>query len=409
MSKRSWARAISRGAVDSRGDVVAPRFHAARYLRQRRIGFANLRFVPSLEQEYRDVVAIALRTKLWLSHGMGIVAIVGFLIFDRLFGDQMLPSEAHGLLGIALVALIAPLVIVRQTERSDLLAKFEPMALLVASLALVGVVWLCRTVAADFPYASLMLLYFYLYVIAPLTLRQAVAIGLAGYLLHVGLSGFALDSVPRYFPHELYYLTVTHLVGIVGHYFVEHESRTRFLLQREAAYYAEHDPLTGVLNRRVFMAHAQRVWSQAVREKASVGVLLLDLDHFKQVNDVHGHLAGDAALRAVAAALQRVTRRPLDAAGRFGGDEFIALWYGIDAAGLAALEQHLISDLSAFRSTAAPRIFGIPISGGAALVWPDSRHALDDAIRQADANMYRVKDQRSRDILVTTIPSASAA
>ncbi len=95
-------------------------------------------------------------------------------------------------------------------------------------------------------------------------------------------------------------------------------------LQRTLDLAASVDPLTGLLNRRAFSLVADRDWAQAVRGKTHLSVLLLDLDHFKNINDLHGHAAGDAVLRRVGEALAKEIRSG-DAACRFGGEEFVVL------------------------------------------------------------------------------------
>ena len=94
--------------------------------------------------------------------------------------------------------------------------------------------------------------------------------------------------------------------------------------RRELAHLATHDPLTGALNRRTLERVFQRLSAAAVRADSAVGVLAIDLDHFKQVNDLHGHAAGDELLRRVAETLWK-TVRPSDIVARIGGDEFVVL------------------------------------------------------------------------------------
>jgi diguanylate cyclase (GGDEF)-like protein len=87
---------------------------------------------------------------------------------------------------------------------------------------------------------------------------------------------------------------------------------------------ANHDELTGLLNRRGIMEALEREMARAQRQQQTLSVGLCDIDHFKQVNDVHGHLIGDAVLRDVARRLG-VVHRPYDMVGRYGGEEFLLL------------------------------------------------------------------------------------
>lgn len=82
------------------------------------------------------------------------------------------------------------------------------------------------------------------------------------------------------------------------------------------------DPLTGILNRRAFLQQYERCYEQALRKETPISVMMIDIDHFKQVNDTHGHTVGDIAIRRVAEVLQRQARE-FDVVGRYGGEEFI--------------------------------------------------------------------------------------
>ncbi len=88
---------------------------------------------------------------------------------------------------------------------------------------------------------------------------------------------------------------------------------------------AQLDGLTGLHNRRSFDEHLSREWQRSLRTGAPLALVLLDVDHFKRYNDHYGHPAGDACLRAVAAALGSLARRPGDLAARVGGEEFALL------------------------------------------------------------------------------------
>ena len=100
------------------------------------------------------------------------------------------------------------------------------------------------------------------------------------------------------------------------------------------------DPLTGVLNHRAFYERLEQELARAVRSETHVAVIVVDLDDFKALNDTHGHVAGDQALRRVAAAI-RSTCRAVDIPGRLGGDEFAIILPDIDA-DLHALASRLL-------------------------------------------------------------------
>ncbi len=100
----------------------------------------------------------------------------------------------------------------------------------------------------------------------------------------------------------------------------EHLLRTQEALRHEAS----HDHLTGLFNRRMILDQLQRGLRRAIREGKPLAVAIADLDHFKQINDIHGHAAGDAVLKVAAQRIRSVLR-DYDASGRYGGEEFLIL------------------------------------------------------------------------------------
>lgn len=85
------------------------------------------------------------------------------------------------------------------------------------------------------------------------------------------------------------------------------------------------DHMTMIGNRRALEAELQRLWRDSVRRKRPISILFMDIDHFKEFNDTHGHAAGDRVLKATAQAISRSMQRPLDFCGRWGGEEFVAV------------------------------------------------------------------------------------
>ncbi|WP_369254014.1 GGDEF domain-containing protein [Geodermatophilus amargosae] len=175
----------------------------------------------------------------------------------------------------------------------------------------------------------------------------------------------------------------------------------RLLAATEAL--SQRDPLTGLGNRRYLVEQVPRLWRQARREGERVAALVIDLDHFKQVNDRHGHAAGDAVLRAVAGVLAD-TVRPSDVLARLGGEELVVLGLVGDPGEAAHLAERLRLAVCAARSVHG---HAVTASIGVALAHPgdveDAVGALWRLVDRADAAMYAAK-QGGRDRVATFAP-----
>jgi diguanylate cyclase (GGDEF)-like protein len=163
------------------------------------------------------------------------------------------------------------------------------------------------------------------------------------------------------------------------------------------------DPLTGLANRRLLVEQAPRVWRQARREGTRVAAMVLDLDHFKQLNDAHGHAAGDAVLRAVAESLA-ATVRPSDVLARIGGEELMVLGLVSDSAEAGRLAERLRTAVAASRAVSG---HAVTASIGIALVRPvdgeDAADAMWRLVDRADGAMYEAK-QAGRDRVAAVLP-----
>jgi two-component system cell cycle response regulator len=161
---------------------------------------------------------------------------------------------------------------------------------------------------------------------------------------------------------------------------------------------AQTDPLTQLLNRRALTERITAEMERALRYDSTMALLMIDLDHFKRVNDTYGHLVGDDVLRDVGQLLSD-TIRTSDIVARYGGEEFLVLLPETDDAGAEsfaerirfAVEQHL------FASVSLPEPLHLTASVGVA-VYPAARiESVEDLFARADAALYRAKaDGRNR-------------
>jgi diguanylate cyclase (GGDEF)-like protein len=155
------------------------------------------------------------------------------------------------------------------------------------------------------------------------------------------------------------------------------------------------DPLTGLPNTRFLFMHLSRELARADRLKTEVSLLVMDLDHFKDINDNHGHHVGDRALCEVARVL-RTAIRPYDICVRYAGDEFIVVLSGCttDEAENKRVELQRAVDEVYFEARPGKRL-PLGISIGCA-VFPQDGESYETLLATADSRMYQDKASRKR-------------
>lgn len=169
------------------------------------------------------------------------------------------------------------------------------------------------------------------------------------------------------------------------------------------------DPLTGLSNRRCFNNLLNREIDSVARSGKSVLLLMLDIDHFKKVNDTYGHHAGDLVLQAVAKCLETCVR-PMDNIARFGGEEFAAILPNCPTSfGFIVAERirHAVADLSVVVSPTETIKITISIGGTFAPEWVRSTTAL--WTERADAQLYRAKSAGRNCVFIEEPQSASVS
>lgn len=169
--------------------------------------------------------------------------------------------------------------------------------------------------------------------------------------------------------------------------------------ERQALYESSHDPLTGLYNRRSI----RDALTELIRrppDPQGLAVVLIDLDHFKQVNDVHGHLAGDEVLRKVAAALQQAMREG-DYVGRYGGEEFIVVLPQTSAEQAMQVAERCRQAMAAAEISHGQQTLRVTGSCGVAhsLQVPEVRSLL----AQADQALYQAKRQGRNQVVLAEL------
>jgi len=364
-------------------------------------GFPRLRFEPPLEEEFKQVYRAEtlpqIRRNLWLG--------IGFLVCFSLLTRMVLEPSTSRQLDLIRLGTFAPILIVALTVvHSRWYQRFYPMVCLIgAPLFGIGAVAVTVIAARDGVslISAIVLVTIYIYFMLGMTFYHALAaasvvfvsFAVAAYVVALPTAGMVID---------LSVLTFANVIGALVSFTLERANRTNFLEERLLIETASRDGLTGIHNRRLFDEHIDKVWAQAIRERAPLALLLVDIDHFKAFNDRYGHQAGDECLRQVAWCLSGCARRPLDITARYGGEEFAIVLYDArrdhveEAArrirnGIEALAiQHEASPGAAKRLT---------VSVGAACVDAMPGRSHFGFIQLADEALYAAKE-RGRDRVV---------
>jgi diguanylate cyclase (GGDEF)-like protein len=370
--------------------------------RQLQAGFPWLTFDPELESDFRRThfVENLFHTRVNLC-----VAVVITIAFAAIQSSVLGPELNRIPRMIDMLLLVPTLLIGLASSFSPQRHLiYPPIAMFASTVFGVGVaaIQLIASLGGKailFP--SLVLTVIFIYFMGGLIFYRAVAANVIVTLAYIA-AGIVLRLPAGEFFYDALVLIAANLFGASIVYVHEKTSRTRYLeacLMREMV---ARDGLTGIHNRRMFDQHIQRAWQQAVREVARIGVLLVDVDCFKDYNDRYGHQAGDECLRAVAVSLSQCARRPLDFVARYGGEEFAMVLYGANreyVAEVLARIQRSIAELNIPHE--ASRVAArLTVSVGAAFILPSRNRTYEGLIQLADEALYSAKEQGRNRVVV---------
>jgi diguanylate cyclase (GGDEF)-like protein len=354
-------------------------------------GIADLRFAPTLEAEYlfAHLQRARLRIRIWTL--LSLVIALGFAAQGQSQGPLFTETSV---LWAGCIALIwAGLAAIAFSPRYEQI--YIPVARVAAPLVSALIAWVIAQDVAAGEEEDLVLMaiqLFAVYFFLGLLIRPAAAAGLT--IIASFALGTAVSAVPvEHAVKATVFLCIAGGVAAVVCRDKERAYRKSFLEQALIAELLETDALTGLKNRRAFDEHLRRTWQQAQRDGRTIGILMLDVDHFKRYNDTNGHQAGDQALRRVAREIREFARRPLDVAARYGGEEFSLILFDLAPEFVADVAERLrrgISELGLPHSSNEASQF-LTVSVGAAIVEPAIGRTAAGAVQLADEALYEAK------------------
>ena len=350
----------------------------------------NLRFSPEVEAEYARTHLFDNRLLIRVTCALAAVLAIARGV------EQTATGFPVGGPAIALALVILASVLLASLAWSPAFERhYLPFARVIVPIRNVVVASCIAAAAAEGQREILMLLpvlvfgpFFFLGLSYRTALLTSVMTA-ASFVLHGALFELALPVAVR----SITFLLIALAGCAVAARHLEQLSRTSFLETRVISQLAQHDTLTGTKNRRVFDEHLARLWPQAIAERRTLAILLIDVDHFKAYNDCYGHQAGDGTLRQIAGCLQSIVRGPFDVLSRYGGEEFVALLFDVDSDEVQAIADRArrsVQELG-IEHRGSHTSSTITISIGVAVIEPSPTRTPRSALQLADQALYGAK------------------
>ena len=369
--------------------------------RQLRAGFPWLRFENDLEQEFRREQIRARLPQVRSNLYLGGAIVLAFALLNTLVLGPVAHSSIYWIqFGMVLPALLMMIFLTHQRTAQKTYQRYGPIIVAFIGCSVVLVESRAAQAGVQILFVGVLLCSIYVYYLVGLLFYEAlraIAIIWCCYLA-VGIVSALPEAGVLY---NTLVLLIANIVGATVAYSFEMETRTHFLERRMLSETAARDGLTGLYNRRRFDEHLQTVWQMAQREGVTLALLLVDIDFFKRFNDRHGHQAGDECLKAVAAALARAARRPLDFTARYGGEEFALILYAPSRQYLQEIASRIHANVASLGiphgdSGVAPTV---TVSVGVAYVAPTLERSTAGFVQLADEALYDAKGEgRNRSV-----------
>lgn len=382
-------------------DALDTEFESQAALQLRR-GFPWLKFRGPLEREFQQAYREQIRGQMRFNLLLALICLGAFLGIGYLTLDRQVNTDLSWFRLVVLTPSIGLGLLITYTNAYQ--RVYSPLAQILAPVFGVSVV-IETLLAAQHGvsvFAAVVLVVICIYLFIGLlfyaALRSALIV-VAAYL--VGAAAMKLP--PDQAVYNFMVLLVTNVIGATVCYGLEKAHRTNYLEARLLTEMACRDGLTGIYNRRMLDEYLDKVWQQAGRERVSVALLLIDIDHFKAYNDYYGHQAGDECLKHVARALAQCARRPLDFTSRYGGEEFAVVLYDARRDYVEELSRRIHVSMAslALKHPASPVSEQLTVSIGAACVVPMPERSRFGFVQLADEALYEAKGSgRNRSVIL---------
>ena len=375
--------------------------------RELRKGPRYLRFSPIIEKAFLNYYLTKYIWQIRLAVLLGVIMYAAFGLLDF----YVFPEKKEVMWTIR-YAIVCPLgiaffLLTYKIREEWLIHALHTLLVIIAGLGIIVMIAVAPPEKAFLYYAGLMLVVFYAYTLSALRFYYALFASLMVTVLYPivdhMLVGTSLDRLIT----NMFFLTSANLMGMPVSYLWEHHIRRDFLLAmllalekkktdqlnrklRDISYI---DGLTGVANRLKFEEYFRREWDRAKRTKRPISLLMIDIDFFKNYNDLLGHLEGDACLKRIAQALSRHLRAGMDLVARYGGEEFVVVLPETDLSQAKKVADRIREDVLRLNipHPASKVSDRVTVSIGVASMVPRNSLKKEVLINMADKALYAAK------------------
>lgn len=362
------------GMTEDRGERLGRRF--------------LLRFATPLESKF--VAEYEARRLFMVRLGLLIAALmyVGYALVRGLGEWDRTLLHTTMLRGVIIISMLAVYLVLKRIQ-GDARRWLIALNYVLFTACLAAIEGLNLAAGEVARYEGMIFIVFHCLVLSGLLLRHAVLVVAAILVLYALVMPFSAISTVN-LVYQLFFLILTVALGFCAQYLVESRERESWLRQRSLESQARIDPVTGLYNRAAFEQRLPQRMDQARMADEAVCLVLLDVDHFKQVNDAAGHAVGDQVLEAVGQHMQAKGLHPRDLSARWGGDEFVALWH---CARLDILQQRFEQLQTALQGLERQKQRQpIAVSIGAVVVPPEVVLDAWKCLQLADEQLYAAKE-----------------
>lgn len=328
-----------------------------------------------------------------------IIALLIAVLATPLYGAQILDATPRLLdalrwleFGFLVPGLLISWLWLRRTEHPADEAHALLLGAVVGTSGLMALSFFAQLEGADLPGIIAPVLITAVFLIARAPLDRWLPVSALLMLLDLAAQIAFLES-DRAARFDWILQVLLYFIAALAAYYLEFSMRGSWLKMRMLEAVARTDPLTGVLNRRGFDECFEGLYHEAEADQRPMALILVDLDHFKPLNDHYGHDYGDACLQAVGQMLRQFATQPGDLAARFGGEEFVLCLSDRNAEATQRDCEHLLADLRLLNieNQGSAIAETVTASLGAVCFIPDPGVRWPDVIRQADGLLYEAK------------------